>query len=78
MADEPGDSQIKKIAANICQTSRGGTLETVGGDSGTDIGDGEVGHLELVAISIDQFAGTLHLVRKCFVQSVDDVGVCGF
>ena len=77
MADQPGDGQIKKIPTNICQTSRGGTLEAVGGDSGTNIGDGEIGDLELVAIGVDQFAGTVDLLWKCLVQSVDDLGVCG-
>lgn len=51
-----GDAEVDAVADDIGQAAKSRTLVAVLGDGITDVLDGEVGDLELVAVGVDQLA----------------------
>lgn len=56
MEDIEGGGQADDVADDVRVSLEGGALEAVLGDGVADVLDGEVGHLELVAVGVDQAA----------------------
>lgn len=54
--DVEGDGEVDHVAGDIGQAAESGALVAVLGDGITDVLDGEVGDLELVAVGVDQLA----------------------
>lgn len=54
--DGEGGGEEDHVAEDVAVASKGGALEAVLGNGIVDVLDGEVGHLELVAVRVDQAA----------------------
>lgn len=56
MEEGEGDSEGADVPGNVHQASGGRALKTMLGNGSTDIVDGEVGDMEIIAVGIDQIA----------------------
>jgi hypothetical protein len=61
--DVEGHAQVDHVAEDMHHTPEAGTLEAVLGNGIPDVLDGEVGHLELVAVCVQQLSVTGLLCR---------------
>lgn len=66
VAEDEGGSDADNVAGDVVETSGSRALEAVGGDGLTDLLDGVVGDLELVAVRVEQ--GTTLVLERLLVN----------